>query len=273
MAPTGRLAERSGAGRVPGQVAVQHPTGSAGDTAKRTTGDPQHVEHGRPPATATCSRRGGRRCRRRCGPGVAPWLPRLPNLVRVPGTPAPAWVRLRLPRCRKPVLPTRSTVMAPASLTAPTSRRGTRTTRDEGRRLRRSLWRASHRPPVGTQRESGRGGGWLVEVPGIEPGSFGAESGLLRAQPACAFLGPSSHTGKLLTGPVAVRFPAWSRDRSRRLSLLADARHRSEGTTGLTACSLLLRQRERRRADWNRRLLVCWAWFSSSSQPSSARFP
>ena len=113
----------------------------------------------------------------------------------------------------------------------------------------------------------------VVEVPGIEPGSFGAEPGLLRAQPTCAFLGPSSHAGKLLTGPVAVRFPARSRDRTERLSLLADARHRAEGTPGLTACSLLLRQRERRRADWNRRLLVCWAWFSRSSQPSSARFP
>ena len=113
----------------------------------------------------------------------------------------------------------------------------------------------------------------LVEVAGIEPASFGAEPGLLRAQPTCAFLGPSSHAGKLLTGPVAVRFPARSRDRTERLSLLADARHRAEGTPGLTACSLLLRQRERRRADWNRRLLVCWAWFSRSSQPSSARFP
>jgi hypothetical protein len=79
-----------------------------------------------------------------------------------------------------------------------------------------------------------------VEVAGIEPASFGAEPGLLRAQPACAFLGPSSQTGKLLTGPVAVRFPIRSRDRTEWLSLLADARHRAEGTPGLTACSRYL---------------------------------
>src|SRR6187200_3199264 len=82
--------------------------------------------------------------------------------------------------------------------------------------------------------------GHRVEVAGIEPASFGADPGLLRAQPTCAFLGPSSHAGKLLTGPVAVRFPARSRDRTERLSLLADARHRAEGTPGLTACSRYL---------------------------------
>jgi len=90
--------------------------------------------------------------------------------------------------------------------------------------------------------------GWLVEVPGIEPGSFGVKSGLLRAQPAFAFLGPSGHASKPLTGSVAVRFPSRSRDRTSWLSLLADARHRAEGTPGLTA-SLLLRQQERTRAD------------------------
>ena len=90
--------------------------------------------------------------------------------------------------------------------------------------------------------------GCLVEVPGIEPGSFGVKSGLLRAQPAFAFLGPSGHASKPLTGSVAVRFPSRSRDRTSWLSLLADARHRAEGTPGLTA-SLLLRQQERTRAD------------------------
>ena len=79
--------------------------------------------------------------------------------------------------------------------------------------------------------------GRSVEVAGIEPASFGDDPGLLRAQPACAFLGLSSHAGELLTGPVAVRFPSRSRDRTDRLSLLADARHRAEGTPGLTACS------------------------------------
>ena len=75
------------------------------------------------------------------------------------------------------------------------------------------------------------------------------------------------------TGPVTVRFPAWSRDRTRQLSLLADARHRAEGTPGLTDFGLLLRQQERSQRDWNRRLLICWARFPRSSQRSSARFP
>jgi hypothetical protein len=54
------------------------------------------------------------------------------------------------------------------------------------------------------------------------------------------------------TGPVTVRFPAWSRDRTRQLSLPADARHRAEGTPGLTDFGLLLRQQERSQRDWNR---------------------
>ena len=83
---------------------------------------------------------------------------------------------------------------------------------------------------------SSSGGCWLVEVPGIEPGSFGATTGLLRAQPTCAFLGPSSHAGKLLTGPATVSCPTRPRGRVEQLSLLADARHRAEGTPGLTAC-------------------------------------
>jgi len=59
-----------------------------------------------------------------------------------------------------------------------------------------------------------------VEVPGIEPGSFGSETGLLRAQPACRFLSPGTHAGKLPTGSVAVRFPYRPRDRVGRWSLL-----------------------------------------------------
>ena len=41
-----------------------------------------------------------------------------------------------------------------------------------------------------------------VEVRGIEPRSGDANPGLLRAQCAKDFLGPSTHAHKLLTGPV-----------------------------------------------------------------------
>jgi len=36
----------------------------------------------------------------------------------------------------------------------------------------------------------------LVEVPGIEPGSFGVLTGLLRAQLAMPLLGPSDHASE-----------------------------------------------------------------------------
>lgn len=41
-----------------------------------------------------------------------------------------------------------------------------------------------------------RPGHSVVEVAGIEPASAGVDPGLLRAQPATAFLGPNDHTGK-----------------------------------------------------------------------------
>ena len=37
-----------------------------------------------------------------------------------------------------------------------------------------------------------------VEVPGIEPGSFGVSSGLLRAQLTVPLLGPTNHVSKLV---------------------------------------------------------------------------
>src|SRR5260370_25113129 len=60
---------------------------------------------------------------------------------------------------------------------------------------------------------------------------------LTRASPgaACfAFLSPGDHASKTPTGSVAVRCPAWPRDRVGRWILLADARHRVEGVPGLT---------------------------------------
>ncbi len=47
-----------------------------------------------------------------------------------------------------------------------------------------------------------------VEVAGIEPASFGTSPGLLRAQPALAFLSPGVHAGKSPTGSAAVWCPA-----------------------------------------------------------------
>ena len=41
-----------------------------------------------------------------------------------------------------------------------------------------------------------------VEPAGIEPASISGLSGLLRAEPVIAFLGPGSLTGTLLTGPA-----------------------------------------------------------------------
>lgn len=38
----------------------------------------------------------------------------------------------------------------------------------------------------------------VVEVPGIEPGSFGVLSGLLRAQLAMSLLGPTAHASELV---------------------------------------------------------------------------
>ncbi len=56
--------------------------------------------------------------------------------------------------------------------------------------------------------------GTWVEVPGIEPGSSVASTGLLRAQSAVSLLGPVDHTDKFnMTGPVTVGFPVTPRDR------------------------------------------------------------
>jgi hypothetical protein len=64
--------------------------------------------------------------------------------------------------------------------------------------------------PVGTvgptSRSPTRCGGLprVVEVPGIEPGSFDDSPGLLRAQPALPLLGSGDHAGKFtVTSPVA----------------------------------------------------------------------
>ena len=84
--------------------------------------------------------------------------------------------------------------------------------------------------------------GWskaiVVEVAGIEPASFGTSPGLLRAQPALAFLSPGVPAGDSPTGSAAVRCPGQLRGRADQLSLLTDARTRAGGATGLTTSLL-----------------------------------
>ena len=56
---------------------------------------------------------------------------------------------------------------------------------------------------------------FVVEVPGIEPGSLGEDLVILRAQFALAFLCPDVHANKMSTGTVTVRFSVRTRDRFR----------------------------------------------------------
>ena len=74
-----------------------------------------------------------------------------------------------------------------------------------------------------------------------------------------------------MTIPVAVWCPDEFRDRTHRFIPLADARVRVEGVPGLTDL-LSLMQRERSRADWNRRLIGCNDAYGGLL-PAPARFP
>jgi len=88
----------------------------------------------------------------------------------------------------------------------------------------------------------------LVEVPGIEPGSFVASSGLLRAQLTMPLLGPSDHMSESVwRAQSQLISPQEPRDRVQLASLLTDAGDRVEGEPGPTD-AYSLRQRGRRRA-------------------------
>ena len=80
-----------------------------------------------------------------------------------------------------------------------------------------------------------------------------------------------SHGLAGMTIPVAVRCSGESRDRTHRWIPLADVRVRAEGVPGLTDL-LSLRQRERSRADLNRRLIGCIDAYGGLL-PAPARFP
>jgi hypothetical protein len=99
-------------------------------------------------------------------------------------------------------------------------------------------------------------------VAGIEPASFGISSGLLRAQPASAFLGPGDHAGKSPTGSVTVGCSPDSRDRNQAWSSLADAETGSRALPARQRRSL--RQRERTRTASYRQLFGCRGWLTRS---------
>ena len=81
----------------------------------------------------------------------------------------------------------------------------------------------------------------MVEVPGIEPGSFAALSGLLRAQLTMPLLGPSDHVSESVwRAQSRLISPYEPRDKTRLASLLTDAGTRDEGVPGPTG---LLRSR------------------------------
>jgi len=70
-------------------------------------------------------------------------------------------------------------------------------------------------PPNKKRSGAPAGSFFVVEVPGIEPGSLGEDLVILRAQFALAFLCPDVHANKMSTGTVTVRFSVRTRDRFR----------------------------------------------------------
>ena len=70
-------------------------------------------------------------------------------------------------------------------------------------------------PPNKKRSGAQAGSFFVVEMPGIEPGSLGEDLVILRAQFALAFLCPDVHANKMSTGTVTVRFSVRTRDRFR----------------------------------------------------------
>jgi hypothetical protein len=113
----------------------------------------------------------------------------------------------------------------------------------------------------------------VVEVAGIEPASFDAEPGLLRAQSVSPLSAPPISRTSRCDGPSRCLLSLLHPRPAQEVSHLADARIRAGDEPGLTASSWLIRQRARTPADDCRQLFICNAWLTSSSLPSSARFP
>src|SRR5665213_80225 len=91
----------------------------------------------------------------------------------------------------------------------------------------------------------GRSVGRSVEVPGIEPGSFGTKPGLLRAEPALSFSAPTVTQACRRDGLSCCWFFRATPQPGHSVEPPADARSQVGGTPGLTDFILLLRQQER----------------------------
>jgi hypothetical protein len=113
-----------------------------------------------------------------------------------------------------------------------------------------------------------------VEVPGIEPGSFGVESGLLRAQPAYVLLAQAVLQASRLDGHSCCAISRRTPQPGPPVEPPTDASIRAGGDPGLTDFgSPLLMQQGRSQRDYCWRLFFRSAWLTRSSLPSSARFP
>jgi hypothetical protein len=114
----------------------------------------------------------------------------------------------------------------------------------------------------------------LVEVPGIEPGSFGVENGLLRAQPAYVLLAQAVLQASRLDGHSCCAISRRTPQPGPPVEPPTDASIRAGGDPGLTDFgSPLLMQQGRSQRDYCWRLFFRSAWLTRSSLPSSARFP
>ena len=103
-----------------------------------------------------------------------------------------------------------------------------------------------------------------VEVPGIEPGSFGVSPGLLRAQPALSLLGSGDHADKFtVTSPVAYMSLPVPRP-YRKVSFLADAEHRGGSIPGSTDFSTLPQAARAKSVRLALALITLPRWLTSS---------
>lgn len=111
-------------------------------------------------------------------------------------------------------------------------------------------------------------------MPGIEPGSFGVENGLLRAQPAYVLLAQAVLQASRLDGHSCCAISRRTPQPSPPVEPPTDASIRAGGDPGLTDFgSPLLMQQGRSQRDYCWRLFFRSAWLTRSSLPSSARFP
>ena len=98
----------------------------------------------------------------------------------------------------------------------------------------------------------------VVEVAGIEPASFDASPGLLRAQSACLYSAPPIMQTSRCDGPSRCLLSRARPRPARTVSHLADARIRADDEPGLTDSPSYCQAARAKSRDWNRRL-CCFA--------------